>query len=136
MANRNFTNSGKLYSMLTMPVMLNCKIVIGASGAVASIETNSLVKSVTRSATGTYVVNLMDNYAALIIAQGSAISPSSGTSGIVAVEASNDSTTTIKSLSAPKITVRTLNASDAAADPASGSIICIMAIANNSSIKS
>lgn len=135
MANRNFASGGKIYSNLVMPVMLNCKIVIGATGAVSSITTNSLVSSVTRVSTGVYQINLANNYNAMIIALGSAISPSSGLSGILAVETANSPQTAIQNLATPTVTIKTLGTSGAVADPASGSTICVMIMADNSSVK-
>lgn len=135
MANRNFASGGKIYSNVTMPVMINCKITIAGTGAVASITTNSLVKSVSRTSTGIYVVHLRDNYNSLVIAQGSTISPVSGLSGVLAVETANAPQPQIQSSSDPRITIKCLDAAGALVDPASGSIVCVIAIADNSSIK-
>ena len=133
MANRNFI-SMRMYSQ-RVPVMVDVTINIGASGAVSSISTTSLVKSVVRQSTGVYKINLADNYTSLIACLGSPQSPASGLSGIDQVETQNAPNASVSNLAAPSLTVKTLNASGALADPASGSAIAIVAIMQNSSVK-
>lgn len=132
MANRNFPNGNKLYTNNTAPVMISCAILIGATGAVTSISAaNSYITSVVRTATGLYTVNLVNNYNNLIQVIGSATSPSSGTSGVLAIETQNAPTVT--SLTAPTLGIKTLDAAGALVDPASGSTISILIYLNNSS---
>lgn len=64
MANRNFANGGKFYSMHVSPVKIDCSVNIGSSGATSGLS-SSVVRSVTRMAAGIYQVQLMDNYNAL-----------------------------------------------------------------------
>lgn len=60
MASRNFA-SNKIYNQHIMPVQLDIKIPIGASGAVGSISGLG-INSVTRLAAGIYRLQLQDNY--------------------------------------------------------------------------
>lgn len=134
MANRNFASGGKIYSMHVMPVMVNCAITIGAAGAVSSFS-STLASSVVLVSTGVYQINLANNYFAAISIIGAMRSPVSGVSGISTIEIQNNPTASVSSLSAPSITIKTLSDSDAVAAPASGSVIDIMAILSNSSVK-
>lgn len=59
MANRRFTQFS--YSMHTMPVLIDCNVAIGATGAVGTLKGPG-VASVTRLAAGTYRVKFQDNY--------------------------------------------------------------------------
>jgi hypothetical protein len=133
MANRNFSNS-RIYSMHTMPVLVDCTITIGATGAVSSF-TGPLVKSIVRTGTGLYTINLQDPYSGLYNLIGSAQSPVSGLSGVDSIETGNNANTTVQSLTAPSIAIKTLNASGALADPASGTKLMIMMHLSNSSVK-
>lgn len=76
MANRNFP-SNKLYQPHVMAVLLNCKISIGASGAVSSFK-GPMIQSVTRAAAGLYSIQLQDNYNGMFNMIASAVSPQSG----------------------------------------------------------
>jgi hypothetical protein len=134
MANRNFANGGKMYAMHVMPTMINANILIGSTGAVTSF-TGPMVSSVTRTSTGIYVLHLANNFNAVIFAHGSVSSPVSGLSGISTVEIQNAPSTSIQSLATPTITVKVLDHTGAVADPASGSTVSVLVIANNSSIK-
>jgi hypothetical protein len=133
MANRNFASGGKIYSMHVMPVMVDCSILIGATGAVTSIK-GPLVSSVTRMSTGIYKVNLTDAFNNLFMAMGSCASPSSGLSGIATIEIANAQAAQV-STSTPSITIKTLDAAGALADPASGSTVSMLAYLSNSSIQ-
>lgn len=135
MANRNFANGGKIFSMSAAPVMVPTQVLIGAAGAVTSITGSALISSVTHVSTGVYKINLKDSYFTLIAATASAHSPVSGLSGIMAIEVQNDASTSVASTT-PSLTVQTLDVTGAVADPASGSIIDIIAIMNNSSVPS
>lgn len=59
MANRNFTRS--MYSLHAMPVLLDCNVVIGATGAVGTVKGPGIA-SVTHLGTGLYQIKLQDNY--------------------------------------------------------------------------
>lgn len=131
MANRNWANGGKIMSMHVGPVLNNVNITIGATGAVASFI-GTVVKSVVRTGTGLYTINLVDNYNASLFASGSMQSPVSGLSGVLAIEIQNDPST---SVAASSLSIKTLDAAGALVDPASGSVISALMIFNNSSVK-
>lgn len=78
MANRNFP-SNKLYQFHVMSVMINCKITIGASGAVTSFVGPG-VAAVTKIGTGagTYQIQLQDNYNTLYMVDTMIESPTTG----------------------------------------------------------
>lgn len=59
MANRRFTQF--LWNPHTMPVLLDCSVAIGATGAVGTVK-GTMIKGVTRLATGVYRIQLQDNY--------------------------------------------------------------------------
>lgn len=131
MANRNFASGGKIYSMHVSPVMVDCQIIVGASGAVSSFIGN-LVSSVSLTSTGLYLITLQDPYSSVLAVIGSAQSPSSGVSGIVAVEAANAPNTNISTLGGGSLSIKTLSDSDAVANPASGSVISVLMYLSNS----
>lgn len=60
MANRNFANS-RIYTGHVMPVLLDCNIAIGSTGAVGTVK-GPYVTSVTRLGVGAYQIKLNDNY--------------------------------------------------------------------------
>lgn len=137
MANRNFPNGKAIYTNHTGPVMLDVAITIGATGAVSSISTaNSFITSVTRASTGLYTVNLADPYNRVLMIIGSATSPSSGTSGVLAIETQNAPNTNISNVppAVPSIGIKTLDAAGALVDPASGSTITVLIYLSNSSL--
>ena len=131
--NRNLASGGKLYSMHVMPVMIDCTIQIGATGAVSSIA-GPLVRSVVRNSTGIYQINLTDNVNSLFMAIGSAQSPPSGLSGVLAIETQNAPNPSVSNLAAPSLIVKTLDAAGALVDPASGSAISVLMYMSNSSV--
>ncbi len=59
MANRYFTQF--FYTPHKMPVLLDCNIVIGATGAVGTVKGPG-ISSVTRLAVGTYQIKLQDKF--------------------------------------------------------------------------
>lgn len=59
MANRNFTQF--MYTPHKAPVIIDCNIAIGATGAVGTVKGPG-VTSVTRLAAGNYMVKFQDNY--------------------------------------------------------------------------
>lgn len=136
MANRNFSNGGKLYSMHVMPVLTTCSITIGATGAVTSFK-GATVASVTRAGTGLYdiVLQANTNFNAIIAVTGNMQSPVSGLSGVSAIETQNAPSTSMAVAAAPTIRVKTLAAAGTLVDPASGSVVNVMIIANNSSVR-
>lgn len=135
MANRNFASGGKLYSMHVMPVMINATAQIGASGAVSSIV-GSAVQSIVRVSQGIYKMKAQPNtnFSRLFVAVGSMQSPSSGLSGISTIEIQNAPNASVAISDGAELTVKTLDAAGALADPASGSALNIMMIASNSSV--
>lgn len=132
MANRNFANGGKIMTMHAGPVMVTTNITIGSTGAVTSNSQTTMVTSVTRTSTGIYVLHLANSYNGAISILASAQSPSSGLSGVLAIETANAPTTAVQ---ASTITIKTLDAAGALVDPASGSVISVIAMLNNSSVK-
>lgn len=133
MANRNFANGGKIYNMNVMPVMIDGKAAIGAAGAVSS-SSGTMISSVQHVSTGIYKFNLSNNFAAVLQASGAMQSPVSGLSGVSTIEIQNAPSTSIQSLSAPSMTVKCLDAAGALVDPASGSSVTILILANNSKV--
>lgn len=134
MANRNFPNKA-VYTNHYGPVMIDVAVTIGATGAVSSISTaNNFIASVTRASTGLYTVNLSNPYNRVIMVIGSATSPGSGTSGVLAIETQTAPNTNITSLTAPSVGIKTLDAAGALVDPASGSTITILLYLSNSSL--
>lgn len=59
MANRRFTQF--LYSLHNMPVLLDCNIAIGSTGAVGTVKGPGIL-GVTRLSAGTYKIQFQDNY--------------------------------------------------------------------------
>lgn len=92
MANRNFSSGGKLYSMHTSPVLIDCNFVVNSAGSngISSLKGptvsavymhTSASASATNPAAGTIVVQLMDNYnRSLVPGVHSIQSPNSGSS--------------------------------------------------------
>lgn len=197
MANRNFASGGKIYSMHVMPVLLDCNVAIGASGAPGTLKGPGIA-SITRLSAGIYQVQLQDNYNRYYFGAASFVSPVSGTpvadgsfstgtvyvitslgttnwaaaglpaniapavgavfkaanaggagsgtaetsshSGIFSTEAIGDTNTMLSlfpttPLLGGLVTFQTLNASGAATDPASGSVMALTFYLSNSSIQ-
>ncbi len=121
--------------MHVMPVLVDCTIQIGASGAVSSFA-GTLVSSVVRLSAGKYKINLADPYANCNAVVASMQSASGGLSGIASIEVQNAPASSVSNFSAPSLTVTCLNTSGAATDPANGSAVCVLAMLNNSKVKS
>lgn len=106
MANRNFSNGGKLYSMHTMPVLLDCNFVVDSTNGnglgIRSLKgptiqnvfmhttatpgngnsnsaTPSIVVTNPNPAPGTIIIQLQDNYNRSLSGFDSKVSPVSGT---------------------------------------------------------
>ncbi len=135
MSNRNYMSGGKIYSMHVKPVMLTATVLIGATGAVTSFV-GSAIQSVTRISTGIYEITAQSqtNFTRLYSAQGSMQSPSSGLSGILAVEVQNAPNTSVATSTGAVMRVKTLDAAGALADPASGSSLNVMMMLSDSSV--
>lgn len=132
MANRNFASGGKIYSMHVMPVLVDTTFLIGSAGSVSSVV-GPLIRSISHMSTGVYKISLVNNFNRLFQAQGSATSPSSGLSGILAIEIQNNPNPSVQNLADPSLTIKCLDAAGALADPASGaSISCLMYLSNSS----
>ncbi len=103
MANRNWSNGGKLYTMETMPVMISCNFIVDSAngnglgirslkgpGVAAVYMATSSTKAAgspggtTGPANGTIVVRLQDNYNRILGGSYSLVSPVSGSSLLVA----------------------------------------------------
>lgn len=134
MANRNFANGGKIMAMHVGPVLANTNITIGSSGAVASFI-GTLTSSVTRVSTGIYKINLADPYFGHLFSSGACQSPVSGLSGIATIEIQNAPSTSVAVFATPSLTVKCLDITGAVADPASGSVVSILSLLSNSSVK-
>lgn len=90
MANRNFSSAGKLYSMHTMPVSIDCNFVVdnsqilgisslkGPTVAAVTMHSVAATPSTLNPAAGTIIVQLQDNYNLLLGLDSSIISPLSG----------------------------------------------------------
>lgn len=133
-ANRNWANGGKLYAMHVAAVVVDCTVAIGSTGAVSSVK-GPIVSTVTRVSTGIYRLNLQNSFTGTFACVASMQSPSSGLSGIMQIETQNSPNTNVTSTTAPSITVKTLNAAGALADPASGSSLNVLVYLSNSSIQ-
>lgn len=135
MANRNYASGGKLYSMHVKPVMIDVKIRIGTAGAVASIS-GAMVQSVVRVSTGTYKIKMQPqtNFTRVFSTEGNMHSPAMGLSGISAIEFQSSPSTSMAITTGGELTVKTLNASGALADPAFGSTVNVMVIASDSGV--
>lgn len=122
-----------------MPVILDCEILVGTSGAVTSFKGNG-VASVTRNSAGSYTLALNQPYNSCILVIGGMQAATAAISGISAVECQNVPSTSVSSTSAPSLTITTLAATSSsvttliATDPASTSTIQVMAILSNSSV--
>lgn len=127
--------SSKLFSMHAMPVLVTATAQIGASGAVSSFV-GSMVKSFEKVSTGIYLITMDDktNFTRLYAAMGSMQSPAVGLAGISTIEIQNDPNSDVQTTTGAKLTIKTLDAAGALANPANGSAINIMAIMSNSSV--
>lgn len=137
MANRNWSNGGKVMSMHVAPVMITTAITIGATGAVTSFK-GSTTLSVVRTGTGLYTITLQPqvNFPTLLGSLCSMQSPVSGLSGISQVEVGNAPNTSLATATGGIISIKTLSPAGALADPASGSVVQCMFICNNSNVVS
>ena len=138
MANRNFP-ANKLYNFHVMPVSVDMQIAIGASGAPAALTLQNAagVKSISRVSAGVYSIQLQDNYAKVLGISPSFQSPAVGTSsGIQAVEmVSFANSSNPNNNNGAIIEIQCFNASGAAADPASGSVMQLQIRLNNSQVQ-
>lgn len=75
MANRYFTQF--FYTPHKMPVLLDCNVVIGATGAVGTTKGPG-IESVSRLGTGLYQINLQDNYNRYYIGTWGFVAPVTG----------------------------------------------------------
>lgn len=119
------------YSGVPKLTMVDCSILIGATGAVTSF-TGNLIQSVVRNSTGFYTLTLKGPITAMLSAQGMMQSPASGLSGISSIELDN---TTNMAAATPIIVIQTLDAAGAIADPADGSRILMSVFGRDSSVQ-
>lgn len=111
--------------------LLSGSFIVGASGAVASVQ-GSGIENVVRTATGTYEIQLSENYTKLIGLPVTVQRPDAATdSGVKHVEVAAEQ---VASASAPKATI-ILSGSTVAVDPATGSKIMFTLVMRNSSVK-
>jgi len=90
MANRNWSNGGKIYAMHTSPVQIDCNFIVSNSASpgitslkgptVTAVYMNNTAASAstTNPAAGTIIVRLADNYNQLLSASHEIQSPTSG----------------------------------------------------------
>lgn len=91
MANRNFSNVGKIYAMHTMPVQIDCKFIVDSTNALGirslkgpTVQAVYMHTSATPAsgnpnpAAGTIVVQLQDNYNQYLMGSSQIGSPASG----------------------------------------------------------
>lgn len=135
MANRNWASGGKVYSMHVSPALITATAQIGASGAVTSFV-GSAVSSVVRVSQGIYKITCQSqtNFPRLFSAQGSMQSPPAGLSGISTIEIQNAPNASVAIATGAELTVKTLDAAGALADPASGSALNVQMLLSNSSV--
>jgi hypothetical protein len=113
--------------------MIDCTIQIGAAGAVSSF-TGTLVSSVTKTATGTYKITLSDNYMKVLAASGMMQSAPSTLSSVASIEMQNAPNAAISPLTAPSVTIRTLDTGGAPVSPTPSSAVNVIILASNSSV--
>lgn len=89
MANRSWANTGKMFAPHVMPVLLDCNIVIGSTGAVGTVVGPG-ISSVVRLAAGTYKIIFQDDYNKLFGVQAMIKAPVTGSN--VAATALNPTT--------------------------------------------
>lgn len=77
MANVTWQNAGHFYAPHVMPILTDCNIQIGGTGAVGTVV-GPRISSVTRLAVGTYKIKFQDNYNALFGVQAMLQAPVSG----------------------------------------------------------
>ena len=131
MANRYYP-SQFIYSFERMAVVLEGSCVIGASGAVSGLV-GSGIKSISKTATGTYKIVLDDAYNRLLAFNVTMVAATAGTPcGVDTVEviASSD----VTSVTEPKINIQTI-LGGSVANPVSGSVMLFQIKLRNSSLK-
>lgn len=133
-ANRNFASGGRIYSMHKMPVLIDTRFELGASGSVSSVS-GAMVQSVEHVSTGVYKIHLQNSYQALYLAVAAPQSASAALSGILGIEVQNAPDASVGDPSDPSLTIKCLNAAGALADPAAGSAItCLIYLRNATKI--
>lgn len=89
MANRNYSNGGKIYAMRTSPVFIDCNFIVNnaVTGGIASLNgptvsavymNTSASASSTNPAAGTILVRLQDNYNSIVGIEHDIVTPNSG----------------------------------------------------------
>jgi hypothetical protein len=89
MANRNWSNGGKMYAMHTSPVMIDCNFIVDntATNGISSLKGptvnavymhTSASASSTNPAAGTIIMQLADNYNLLMGIDADIVAPNSG----------------------------------------------------------
>ncbi len=130
MANRNYRSQFN-YSWSAQPVTLRMKVSIGAAGAPTIAAGTSMgVTSITRNSAGDYSILLANPYASLMSAH---VMFNSGASA-PAAPLVNIESEAVATLAAPILRLQCRDIAAAAADPASGEIMLIEMILNNSSL--
>jgi len=139
MANRNWLSGGKIFSMHKDPVLMDCTIQIGASGAVSSYVGSAIASIAKQTDAGTYLITFQaqTNFPRLLFASGSAQSAAGGLSGVSTIEIQNAPNASVV-LNTPttggQLTIKCLDAAGALVNPVSGSAINVLMLLGNSSV--
>lgn len=138
MANRNFANGGKVFQMHSKPVLIDVQVTIAGSGVVSSISSGStgsisMISSIAKSATGTYLVTLADSYQYLAGIINASPRVASGVSGMDHIEQVG-AMATITSGQQPQsqFSFQTVLAGSVA-NPTSGAVLQLVFLLNDSS---
>ncbi len=120
-----------LFNFNRMMTLVDCRILIGATGAVTSFSGNN-IQNVVRDNTGLYTITMKQPYNAFLGMSQAMIAPVAGTgSGINTIEATGVPNTTVQTST---ISIQTLDGSNAVANPASGSTVLLQIMVRNSSV--
>ena len=129
MANRRFGSQFR-FGFERMPVSLFAKLTFGSSGAVTL--THGLgIKSVVKNSTGDYTITLQDNYNSLMCVKH--VYDETSNSGTAPLAPSMFIKNNAVTSTTPTIEI-VLNSAGTATNPASGEILLLEIILNNSSV--
>ena len=86
MANRSYYQ--RMFSLHAMPVFIDVRFAIGATGAVGTIKGTG-ISAVTRLAAGTYKIQFQDNYYRLFSSTAQLVSPGTGSTAVGSITPGN-----------------------------------------------
>lgn len=146
MANRDFID--KAYALVKGKVELFAVVNIGASGAPtlqqwaagANGGTYSAagsggwqgIKSITRNSTGNYTLVLQDPYLRLLPGSQIGFQPAAAGTAVAPIAQIQTTSTNVGSSTSPQVTFQCQSAAGSAADPASGEVMLVQLILQNS----